>query len=82
MWSVSSILAGLLSFMLENTKTAGSVETTDDEKKIYARNSLEYNKKDHNFKELFLEDMNDFLSKKSSTSHTVGSSSSTAGNSP
>jgi ubiquitin-conjugating enzyme E2 J2 len=28
-WSVSTILTGLLSFMLETTPTAGSMESTD-----------------------------------------------------
>jgi len=33
MWSVSSILTGLLSFMLEDQKTHGSIETSVNDKK-------------------------------------------------
>eukprot|EP00741_Cyanophora_paradoxa_P021729 tig00000241_g20972.t2 len=56
MWSVSSILAGLLSFMLEETKTTGSVDGTPEERRKFAQDSLEYNKRDTLFRELFLED--------------------------
>lgn len=43
MWSVSSILAGLLSFMLDNGKTYGSMESTTQQKHAYAAKSLEFN---------------------------------------
>lgn len=52
-WSVSTILTGLLSFMLETSATLGSIETTDKMKSIYARDSGAYNLKDKRFKELF-----------------------------
>lgn len=52
-WSVSSILTGLLSFMLENSRALGSIETTQYEKMEYARESLEFNLKDSNFTSLF-----------------------------
>ncbi|XP_066928146.1 ubiquitin-conjugating enzyme E2 J2-like [Clytia hemisphaerica] len=52
-WSVSTILTGLLSFMLEKAPTLGSIETTDYQKKQFALNSLEYNLKDKTFTELF-----------------------------
>lgn len=54
-WSVSSILTGLLSFMLENSRALGSIETTQYEKLEYARESLEFNLKDVNFTALFPE---------------------------
>ncbi|KAJ8575003.1 hypothetical protein ON010_g4214 [Phytophthora cinnamomi] len=41
MWSVSSILTGLYSFMLENQATLGSISTTDAQKRKYAAASLE-----------------------------------------
>ncbi|XP_074570681.1 ubiquitin-conjugating enzyme E2 34-like [Curcuma longa] len=58
MWSVSSILTGLLSFMLDNHQTAGSVRSSDDEKRKLAKASLSYNcenKNCSNFKKLFPE---------------------------
>ncbi|CAL7942175.1 unnamed protein product [Xylocopa violacea] len=54
-WSVSTILTGLLSFMIENSPTMGSINTSDYEKKQFATQSLEYNLKDKMFCELFPE---------------------------
>lgn len=45
MWSVSTILTGLYSFMVETNPTLGSIETTDAVKRKFATNSLEYNVK-------------------------------------
>lgn len=52
-WSVSTILTGLLSFMLETAPTAGSIETSEYEKRLLARHSLQYNLADSVFCELF-----------------------------
>ncbi|XP_055909075.1 ubiquitin-conjugating enzyme E2 J2-like [Eupeodes corollae] len=52
-WSVGTILTGLLSFMLENTFTMGSVESLLYEKKQYAKKSLVFNLKNPIFRELF-----------------------------
>lgn len=52
-WSVSTILTGLLSFMLEKSVTLGSIETTDVQKRIYASQSGRTNLKDKKFRELF-----------------------------
>ncbi|KAF7993236.1 hypothetical protein HCN44_006296 [Aphidius gifuensis] len=52
-WSVSTILTGLLSFMIEKSPTLGSINTTDFEKKQWAYQSLEFNLKDKLFCELF-----------------------------
>lgn len=54
-WSVSTILTGLLSFMLENSPTMGSIEMTDYERRQLAAQSLESNVRDENFCELFPE---------------------------
>ncbi|XP_072757858.1 ubiquitin-conjugating enzyme E2 J2-like [Anoplolepis gracilipes] len=54
-WNVSTILTGLLSFMIEKTPTLGSINTTDYEKRQLAMQSLEYNLKDKMFCELFPE---------------------------
>lgn len=52
-WSVSSILTGLLSFMLEDSSALGTIVTGRREKLQFAYDSLEYNLKDHNFTTLF-----------------------------
>lgn len=53
MWSVSSILTGLYSFMLENQATLGSISTTDAQKRKYAAASLESNCTNATFRKLF-----------------------------
>ncbi|XP_019198609.1 PREDICTED: ubiquitin-conjugating enzyme E2 34-like [Ipomoea nil] len=55
MWSVSSILTGLLSFMMDNSPTTGSVTTTIAEKEKLAKVSLAYNCKNPTFRKLFPE---------------------------
>lgn len=52
-WSVSTILTGLLSFMLETSPTLGSIETSDYEKRQLAYRSLSFNLADSIFKEQF-----------------------------
>ncbi|XP_047506124.1 ubiquitin-conjugating enzyme E2 J2-like [Pieris napi] len=52
-WSISTILTGLLSFMLEKTPTLGSIETSDYQKRCLAAESLEINLKNEMFCELF-----------------------------
>ncbi|EDO18053.1 hypothetical protein Kpol_1045p39 [Vanderwaltozyma polyspora DSM 70294] len=42
-WSVATILNGLLSFMTGDEQTTGSITTTEQQKKILARKSIEYN---------------------------------------
>lgn len=54
MWSISTILRGLYSFMIESNPTLGSIETSAATKKKYAAASLEYNvKNDPTFCRLF-----------------------------
>ncbi|KAG8656572.1 ubiquitin-conjugating enzyme E2 34 [Manihot esculenta] len=55
MWSVSSILTGLLSFMMDHSPTTGSVTTTDAEKARLAKTSLAFNCKNPTFRKLFPE---------------------------
>lgn len=54
-WSVSTILTGLLSFMVEKNPTLGSIETSDYEKRQLAWKSGEYNYSDKQFCRLFPE---------------------------
>jgi len=54
-WSVSSILTGLVSFMVEKTPTLGSLETSDYTKRQLAIQSLEFNLGNKIFVELFPE---------------------------
>ena len=42
-WSVATILTGLLSFMTGDEGTTGSISTTEVQKKILAKRSVEYN---------------------------------------
>ncbi|CBI35791.3 unnamed protein product, partial [Vitis vinifera] len=55
MWSVSSILTGLLSFMMDNSPTTGSVTTTTKEKQRLAKASLSFNCKNATFRKMFPE---------------------------
>jgi ubiquitin-conjugating enzyme E2 J2 len=55
MWSVSTILTGLYSFMLDSHPTSGSIETTTMQKRKLAAQSLAYNVRDKVFCELFPE---------------------------
>nr|VDC65936.1 unnamed protein product [Brassica rapa] len=55
MWSVSSILTGLLSFMMDTSPTTGSVNTTVAEKQRLAKSSLAFNCKTPAFRKLFPE---------------------------
>mmetsp|Transcript_5424 Transcript_5424/g.8567 ORF Transcript_5424/g.8567 Transcript_5424/m.8567 type:complete len:227 (-) Transcript_5424:2189-2869(-) len=55
MWSVSTILTGLYSFMIETAPTLGSIESTTSQKQKFARQSLEYNVRDPMFAKLFPE---------------------------
>ncbi|XP_047328857.1 ubiquitin-conjugating enzyme E2 34-like [Impatiens glandulifera] len=57
MWSVSSILTGLLSFMMDTSPTTGSVTTTDIEKQRLAKSSLAFNCKNPTFRKIFPEYM-------------------------
>ncbi|KAF5895897.1 arf-GAP with coiled-coil, ANK repeat and PH domain-containing protein 3-like isoform X2, partial [Clarias magur] len=54
-WSVSTILTGLLSFMVEKGPTLGSIETSDYTKRQLSVQSWAFNLKDRVFCELFPE---------------------------
>eukprot|EP00877_Chromochloris_zofingiensis_P000970 jgi/Chrzof1/10874/Cz05g15170.t1 len=55
MWSVGTILTGLLSFMYDNQPTTGSITTSKGEKERLARESLAFNVKNPTFRKLFPE---------------------------
>jgi len=54
-WSVATILTGLLSFMLSDEMTTGSVTSADRDKRILAGRSHEWNRKQKKFVEAFPE---------------------------
>ena len=53
MWSVSTILTGLYSFMLESSPTLGSVEATPAQRRKFAAQSLVFNCANETFRGLF-----------------------------
>mmetsp|Transcript_23829 Transcript_23829/g.26439 ORF Transcript_23829/g.26439 Transcript_23829/m.26439 type:complete len:143 (+) Transcript_23829:372-800(+) len=55
LWSVKSILIGLLSFMLEEAQHAGSLEGTTEARMVLAKKSLEWNKRSKKFIKMFPE---------------------------
>uniref|UniRef100_A0A0N4ZHP1 Ubiquitin-conjugating enzyme E2 J2 n=1 Tax=Parastrongyloides trichosuri TaxID=131310 RepID=A0A0N4ZHP1_PARTI len=52
-WNAGTIISGLMSFMNGTTVTHGSLETTEEEKKKLAKQSLAFNLKDKQFVKLF-----------------------------
>ncbi|EJD48248.1 UBC-like protein [Auricularia subglabra TFB-10046 SS5] len=52
-WSVATILTGLLSFMLSDEITTGSVTTTDADKRLYASRSHAWNLQHKRFRDMF-----------------------------
>jgi len=54
-WSVATILNGLLSFMVANESTTGSIKTTDADKRIYAARSHAFNLNNAKFRDVFPE---------------------------
>lgn len=54
-WSVSSILTGLLSFMVGKENTTGSIITSEIETKQFAKLSWKWNRNEKIFKEMFPE---------------------------
>ena len=53
MWSVSTILTGLNSFMVGTERTLGSIETTEAHKRKLARQTMDFNVKDATFCKVF-----------------------------
>ncbi|KAL7310130.1 Ubiquitin-conjugating enzyme E2 6 [Mucor circinelloides] len=54
-WSISTILNGLLSFMVGDEATTGSIKTSVHEKKMYAARSHLWNMKNQKFREVYPE---------------------------
>ncbi|EPQ56697.1 UBC-like protein [Gloeophyllum trabeum ATCC 11539] len=54
-WSVATILTGLLSFMLSDELTTGSVTSSDSDKRAYAARSHAWNLSQRKFREAFPE---------------------------
>jgi len=60
-WSVATILTGLLSFMLADEMTTGSVTSSDAQKRAFAAKSHAWNLQQARFKEAFPEYCTSFL---------------------
>ena len=52
-WNIRTIMIGFYSFMLEESQTEGSIETSYEERLKYAVNSCKFNKKIEIYEELF-----------------------------
>ncbi|KAI8929274.1 ubiquitin-conjugating enzyme/RWD-like protein [Entophlyctis helioformis] len=76
-WSVSTILTGLLSFMLEDQATTGSITTTLHEKRLFAKKSHVWNMSHYKFKDVFPD-----LCKKTEEALAVAAAASATGSSP
>ena len=72
MWSVSTILTGLYSFMIETAPTLGSIETTTSQKQRLARQSLEYNVKNPTFCKLFPEYVEEYQKQQAIRRNALG----------
>merc|ERR1719510_1019905 len=55
LWTVSSMLAGFVSFMVADTRTYGSMTTSVENRKKLAKRSLAFNCKNPKFRQLFPE---------------------------
>eukprot|EP01121_Diplochlamys_sp_Union-15-3_P007117 TRINITY_DN1784_c0_g1_i1.p1 TRINITY_DN1784_c0_g1~~TRINITY_DN1784_c0_g1_i1.p1 ORF type:complete len:177 (+),score=20.47 TRINITY_DN1784_c0_g1_i1:313-843(+) len=84
MWTVSSILTGLLSFMLEDTATTGSMNSSRAEKRSYAKLSMEYNLNNPVFKKMFpeLESADSIEAQRPSNIRTTTTTTTTISNRP
>jgi len=83
-WTVEGILKGLLSFMLSDDSTAGSMQSTTEQKKSFAAKSLLANLRDDTFVRLFpekAEEMRDLLRRKRAELGAKGNLSGDASNS-
>eukprot|EP00522_Entomoneis_paludosa_P017132 CAMPEP_0172441954 /NCGR_PEP_ID=MMETSP1065-20121228/2454_1 /TAXON_ID=265537 /ORGANISM="Amphiprora paludosa, Strain CCMP125" /LENGTH=227 /DNA_ID=CAMNT_0013191587 /DNA_START=50 /DNA_END=736 /DNA_ORIENTATION=+ len=81
MWSVSTILTGLYSFMIENNPTLGSIETSSRKKRILAAQSLAWNVQqgDPMFTKLFPEYEERFQAERAAAAESAALSSKTVG---
>lgn len=52
-WNILTMTQGMISFMTENGKGIASISTSDAEKKVFAKNSIEWNKNNEIFKTYF-----------------------------
>ncbi|CAG2113647.1 unnamed protein product [Medioppia subpectinata] len=53
LWTVGAVLNGLLSFMLTNDRASGCMTTSDQQKRVLARQSWRYNRQNPVFCQLF-----------------------------
>ena len=60
-WNVSTVLMGLLSFMLEDAETTGSIKSSTEEKRKLASESIEWNNNNSSITKMF-PDLNSLVS--------------------
>ena len=58
-WNVQTIIIGLVSFMCTDERTAGCIITSDQDKRVFAKNSLDFCLKQAKFVELFKDQYSD-----------------------
>ena len=63
MWTIPKMLTGLVSFMLEEAKALGTMETDEKTKRILAKKSLEFNIRNPKYVQLFPKRMEAALKK-------------------
>ncbi|XP_017105125.2 ubiquitin-conjugating enzyme E2 J2 [Drosophila bipectinata] len=80
-WCVGTILTGLLSFMLENTPTLGSIESSTYDKQMFAQKSLAFNLRNTNFCELFPEMVQEIKQRLPATQGSAGAAGGSASSS-
>ncbi len=71
MWSVGTILNGLLSFMYENNITTGSISSSKADKRRLASISLEQNLRSPMFRKLFPEWIEEYYRRQKQKEVTV-----------
>jgi ubiquitin-conjugating enzyme E2 J2 len=76
LWNIGTILTGLVSFMCDTTPTLGSIEASDARRRDLASRSLEFNKRDPLFQQIFPDVVEEFEKRYNPPQQAASSSSS------
>tara|TARA_B100001287_G_scaffold235848_1_gene208215 strand:+ start:82847 stop:83371 length:525 start_codon:yes stop_codon:yes gene_type:complete len=52
-WGIRAIIVGVISFFYEERNTNGALKNSESQRKIYAKNSVEFNRKNSEYQNLF-----------------------------